>query len=56
MINENLFESVLINPVKQGADKLFIISGYVTSAMAFHHLNTMKLNRNAIGIDLNPEY
>ncbi|MBN2546528.1 MAG: NgoFVII family restriction endonuclease [Spirochaetes bacterium] len=42
MIYDNLYEKVLIQPYKEGADKLQIISGYATSAMAFHHLEELK--------------
>ena len=38
MIHDSLFSQVLIDPVKNGANELLIVSGYATSAMAFHHL------------------
>jgi hypothetical protein len=44
MITQDLFEKALIDPVQQGADKLFIVSGYATAAMAFHHLDFIKRN------------
>ena len=38
--SENLYEELLINPVRsEQVDTLSIVSGYATSAMAFHHLN-----------------
>jgi hypothetical protein len=46
MITSNLFEEVLINPALKGADKLYIVSGYATSAMAFHHLEQVIKQRN----------
>ena len=47
MITQNLFDEILIKPAKEGCDKLYIVSGYATSAMAFHHLeNLKKLNRD----------
>jgi len=41
MINENLFDAILINPSEQNVDTLNIISGYATAAMAFHHLQQL---------------
>lgn len=42
MITKNLFDKVLIDPVKNGADKLYIVSGYATAAMTFHHFEAIK--------------
>lgn len=42
MITTNLYNQVLFNPAKAGANKLLIISGYATSAMAFRHLDELK--------------
>lgn len=42
MISDKFFDQVLIEPVNQGADSLKVISGYATSAMAFHHLNHIR--------------
>ncbi|MFA6549386.1 MAG: restriction endonuclease PLD domain-containing protein [Candidatus Margulisiibacteriota bacterium] len=42
MFSRKLFKTILLDPAKAGADELNIISGYATSAMAFHHLNTIK--------------
>lgn len=51
MIKEDLFNSILIKPALQGANKLYIVSGFATAAMAFHHLQYLrKLNKN---IELN---
>lgn len=53
MITENLFDSLLLDPVLQnGANKLFIVSGYATSAMAFHHLDRLKQSGRDIQVDL----
>jgi hypothetical protein len=38
MLAKNLFDDVLLRPLKDGSDKLCVVSGYATSAMAFHHL------------------
>ncbi|SHL15390.1 restriction endonuclease PLD domain-containing protein [Alicyclobacillus tolerans] len=42
MITRNLFESALVTPARQGANKLLIVSGYATAAMAFHHLDVLR--------------
>ena len=42
MITDDIFNQVLIEPLKEGADQLYIVSGYASSAMAFHHLNTVR--------------
>jgi hypothetical protein len=48
MITNNLFTTVLTNPIAVGADTLYVISGYATAAMAFHHLeySKAKLGKN----------
>ncbi|MHA1787837.1 MAG: restriction endonuclease PLD domain-containing protein [Candidatus Helarchaeota archaeon] len=47
MIIDNLFNKLLVEPVNEGCNKLFIVSGYATSAMAFHHLDELrKINKN----------
>lgn len=42
MIISDLFNKILIEPVENGCNELFIASGYATSAMAFHHLNALQ--------------
>ena len=44
LLIDNLYERVLVEPAKKvsGLDNLLIVSGYATSAMAFHHLNEMQ--------------
>jgi len=42
MIKENLFDKILMEPVKNGADTLYVVSGYATAAMVFHHFNALK--------------
>lgn len=44
MITENLFKEVLVRPAKDGANRLYIVSGYATAAMAFHHLQFLQQN------------
>lgn len=52
MISKELYKKVLIDPAKDGADKLFIVSGYATSAMAFHHLQDLKSINEEIVVKL----
>lgn len=52
MIYDELYKEVLIKPCMEGANKLFIISGYATSAMAFHHLEELKEKRYDVKISL----
>jgi hypothetical protein len=42
MMTENLFDRVLVDPVKKGADTLYVVSGYATAAMTFHHFDYLK--------------
>jgi len=53
MITNNLFNHILIDPIQSGSNKLLIVSGYATSAMAFHHLTELNnLGRTDIEIKL----
>ncbi len=53
MITKNLFDKVLIDPVKNGADTLYVVSGYATAAMTFHHFDSLKKEyRKQIRINL----
>lgn len=52
MFDEQLFENTLLNPIERGADNLKIVSGYATSAMAFHHLNKVKELEKKIQVSL----
>ncbi len=52
MIFNNFYENVLIQPVIDGADELKIISGYATSAMAFHHLEELSNRDLSVKISL----
>lgn len=53
MITKNLFDNVLIDPAKNGADTLYVVSGYATAAMAFHHFESLRKNhRKQIKINL----
>lgn len=52
LLSENLFSAVLLNPAKHNASDLFIISGYASSAMVFHHAEKLKEQNTAINIHL----
>jgi hypothetical protein len=52
MITEDLFNDILIKPIEQGCNKLFIVSGYATAAMAFHHLSTLKSLNAKVNVEL----
>lgn len=52
MFNENLFKQVLLDPLREGADSLLILSGYATSAMAFHHLQQASEINNEFTVKL----
>jgi len=52
MIYENLYHQALIQPFQDGADQLKIVSGYATSAMAFHHLQEIKEIRDNLNVSL----
>ncbi len=50
LLTDNLFQQVLLKPAQEGANEIFIVSGYASSAMAFHHAQT--LNNQNIKINL----
>jgi hypothetical protein len=52
MIYENLYYETLIRPCTEGANRLKIISGYATSAMAFHHLEELRLSKLDVKVSL----
>jgi len=41
MITDELFEKVLLNPVHQGANNLYVVSGYASATMASYHLERL---------------
>lgn len=52
MITTNLFEEVLIKPVAEGADKLCIVAGFASSAMAYRHLEKAKSTNPSLKVEL----
>lgn len=37
LLTTDLFDQILLNPAQNGATEIFIVSGYASSAMVFHH-------------------
>jgi hypothetical protein len=52
MLTKDLFKEVLLNPAKNGANKLYIVSGYATAAMAFYHLQSLIQNGYHVSVEL----
>jgi hypothetical protein len=52
MIFTELYRGALIKPCEEGANRLKIVSGYATSAMAFHHLEELSEKHLDISISL----
>lgn len=52
MFTRNLFQSILLDPLKNGADECYIVSGYATSAMVFHHVTQALKKHNGIKVHL----
>jgi HKD family nuclease len=50
---EDLFSEVLLKPaINEGANHLYIVSGYASSAMVLHHIEELKKNKSEINIYL----
>ncbi len=52
MLSDSFYEQVLIEPIMQGCNRIRIISGYATSAMAFHYLNDLHNRQYQVNLDL----
>ncbi len=52
LLSDDLFSEVLLNPAKDGADELFIISGYASAVMASYHMEQLKKERVDVKINL----
>ncbi len=54
MYVENLYDEILIKPItgNQKLNKLLIVSGYATAAMAFRYLNYLKEQDKNISVKL----
>lgn len=42
LLSDDLFSEVLLKPAEQGADELFIVSGYASAVMASYHMEQLK--------------
>ena len=52
LLSDDLFSKVLLNPAKDGASDLYIISGYASSSMVFNHAEKLKKQNTNININL----
>lgn len=52
LITEDLFSKVLLQPANNSANNLYIVSGYASSAMVFHHAESLKKQYSDIKIHL----
>ncbi len=52
LLSDDLFSEVLLKPARDGASDLYIISGYASSAMVFHHAEKLKEQNSDININL----
>ena len=52
VLSEDLFSKILLEPARNGADELCIVSGYATAAMADRHINSIKAIKPDIKINL----
>ena len=50
LLSGDLFSEVLLTPARDGASDLYIISGYASSAMVFHHAEKLKEQNSDINI------
>lgn len=52
IFTKDLFSRVLLKPASNSANDLYIVSGYASSAMAFHHAENLKKQGSDINIHL----
>lgn len=52
MIREELWEKVLVDPWKLGANQLYIVSGYASAAMVFHQYEETNTDENLLNLHL----
>ena len=52
MFTESLFEDILIKPIRESADRLYIVSGYASATMAYRHLQALDRFRKDVQIEL----
>ena len=52
LIRDDLFSKVLLEPAKNLSNELYIVSGYASSAMVFHHVEKLKEQDKNVNIHL----
>lgn len=52
MYSTELYKNVLIEPVHAGANRLYIVSGFASAAMAFHHMEDIRKINNSVQMQL----
>ena len=52
MITENLFDQILVNPAREGANELLVVSGYATANMAYRHLDEALVKNQSVRVKL----
>lgn len=52
LLKEDLFSKILLDPARNGASDLFIVSGYASSAMVYHHAEKLKEENLNVNINL----
>ena len=52
LIRDELYQKVLLEPAKSDVNNLYIVSGYASSAMAFHHAESLKAISSNIFVHL----
>ena len=52
MLTDKLYDSVLLEPARNGADSLAIVTGYTSPAMAMHHLNDLQKAEHNVSVEL----
>lgn len=52
MLTENLFDEILVQPVRDGANKLLVVSGYASANMAYRHLDESLVKERKVRVAL----
>ncbi len=52
MLTKDLFTEVLFQPAQNGANKLYVVSGYATAAMAFYHMQRLLKDEYRVTVEL----
>ena len=52
MLTKDLFTEVLFQPAQNGANKLYVVSGYAAAAMAFYHMQRLLKDEYRVTVEL----